>query len=226
LPLTSSSVWREDTVGKAMPVACRHRGRVASFNRPGGNISGSTSIGHTLGPKRVELLREMLPKANTIALLTNPKQPREFERRDVEEKTRAVGWQLKYLAASSVGEFDNVFATLVNERIGALIIANETFFFSQIRTLAALASRHAVPAVGPLRAFADAGGLMSYGASIPEVARQAGIYIGRVLKGVKPADLPVVQPTKFELVINLKAAKALGLEIPTALLVRADEVIK
>ena len=168
----------------------------------------------------------MLPKAITIALLTNPKQPREFERRDVEEKTRAVGWQLKYLAASSVGEFDNVFATLVNERIGALIIANETFFFSQIRTLAALASSHAVPAVGPLRAFADAGGLMSYGASIPEVVRQAGIHIGRVLKGAKPANLPVVQPTKFDLVINLKAAKALGLEIPTALLVRADEVIK
>jgi ABC-type uncharacterized transport system substrate-binding protein len=201
-------------------------GLVASFNRPGGNITGSISIGHTLGPKRVELLREMLPKANTIALLTNPKQPREFERRDVEEKTRAVGWQLKYLAASSVGEFDTAFATLVNERIGALIIANETFFFSEIRTLAALASRHAVPAVGPLRAFAAAGGLMSYGANIPEVVRQAGIYIGRVLKGVKPADLPVVQPTKFELVINLKAAKALGLDVPPTLLARADEVIE
>ena len=201
-------------------------GLVASFNRPGGNITGSTSIGHTLGQKRVDLLREMLPRANTIALLTNPKQPREFERRDVEEKTRAVGWQLKYLAASSVGEFDTVFATLVNERIGALIIANETFFFSEIRTLAALASRYAVPAVGPLRAFADAGGLMSYGASIPEVVRQAGIYLGRVLKGVKPADLPVVQPTKFELVINLKAAKAMGLEVPPMLLARADEVIE
>src|SRR5262245_30891291 len=201
-------------------------GLVTSFNRPGGNITGSISIGHTLGPKRVELLREMLPKANTIALLTNPKQPREFERKDVEEKTRAVGWQLKYLAASSVGEFDTVFATLVSERIGALIIANETFFFSEIRTLAALASRYAVPAVGPLRAFADAGGLMSYGANIPEVVRQAGIYIGRVLKGAKPADLPVVQPTKFELVINHKAAKALRIEVPPTLLARADEVIE
>ena len=201
-------------------------GLVASFNRPGGNVTGVTSIGHTLGPKRVELLRELLPQATTIALLTNPKQPRDFERRDVEEKTRAVGWQLRYLAASSVDEFDAAFAELERQRIGALIIANETFFFSEIRRLASLASRHAVPAIGPLRGFADAGGLMSYGANIPDVARQAGVYTGRVLKGDKPADLPVMQPAKFELVINLKAAKALGLTVPITLQVAATDVVE
>jgi putative ABC transport system substrate-binding protein len=174
----------------------------------------------------VELLRELVPNATVIALLTNPKQPREFERKDVEEKTRAFGWQLRQLTASSVGEFDAAFATLVNERIGALIIANETFFFSQIGRLAALASRHSVPAIGPLRAFADAGGLLSYGASIPEVLRQSGIYTGRVLKGTNPATLPVVQPAKFELVINLKTAKALDLTSPPGLLAIADEVIE
>jgi ABC-type uncharacterized transport system substrate-binding protein len=201
-------------------------GLVASFNRPGGNITGATSIGHTLGPKRVELLRQFVPNAKVIALLTNPKQPREFERRDVEEKTRTFGWQFKQFTASSVGEFDAVCATLVSERIDALIIGNETFFFSEIGRLAALASRHAVPAIGPLRAFADAGGLMSYGANIPDVIRQAGVYTGRVLKGTKPADLPVIQPTKFELVVNLRSAKALGLTVPDTLLVRADEVIE
>jgi putative ABC transport system substrate-binding protein len=201
-------------------------GLVASINRPGGNITGSTTIGHILGPKRVELLREFVPKATTIALLTNPKQPREFERRDVEEKTRAVGWQLRYLAASSIGEFDAVFATLLNEGIGALIIGNESFFFSEIGRLASLSSRHAVPAIGPLRGFADAGGLMSYGANIPEMYRLTGIYAGRILKGEKPAELPIWQPTKFELVINLRAAKALGLAVPPSILVRADEVIE
>jgi putative ABC transport system substrate-binding protein len=201
-------------------------GLVASFNRPGGNITGVTSIGHTLGPKRVELLRELLPQATTTALLTNPKQPRDFERRDVDEKTRAVGWQLKYLAASSVDDFDAVFAELTKERVGSLIIANETFFFSEIRRLASLASRHAIPAIGPLRAFADAGGLMSYGANIPDMSRYQGIYTGRVLRGDKPSDLPVMQPAKFELVINLKAARALGLTVPDTLLARADEVIE
>ena len=201
-------------------------GLVASLNRPGSNITGVTSIGHTLGPKRVELLRELVPKATAIALLTNPKQPREFERREVEAKVRAIGWQLRYLTASSVSEFEAVFARVASDRIGALIIANETFFFSEIRRLATLASTHGVPAIGPLRAFADAGGLMSYGANIPEITRQAGIYTGRVLKGAKPAELPVVQPAKFELVINLQAAKALGLTVPLTLQVAADEVIE
>jgi putative ABC transport system substrate-binding protein len=201
-------------------------GLVASVSRPGANITGVSSIGHTLGPKRVELLRELLPKASAIALLTNPKQPREFERRDVESKVRAVGWELRYVTASSVEEFDQVFAKLAQDRTDGLIIANETFFFSEIGRLAALASKHRVPAVGPLRAFADAGGLISYGANIPDLTRQAGIYAGRVLKGSRPAELPVMQPSRFELVINGKTAKALGLAIPVTLQVAADEVIE
>ena len=201
-------------------------GLVTSLNRPGGNITGSISIGHTLGPKRVELLRELLPRASTIALLTNPKQPREFERRDVESKVRAVGWELRYVTASSVEEFDQVFAKLAQDRTDGLIIANETFFFSQIGRLAALATKHRVPAIGPIRAFADAGGLISYGANIPDVTRHAGIYAGRVLKGSRPAELPVMQPSRFELVINGKTAKALGLAIPVTLQVAADEVIE
>jgi putative ABC transport system substrate-binding protein len=201
-------------------------GLVATLNRPGANITGSISIGHTLGPKRVELLREFLPTASTIALLTNPKQPREFERRDVEGKVRAVGWELRYATASTVEEFDQVFTKLARDRINGLIIANETFFFSEIRRLASLTSKYGVPAIGPLRAFAHGGGLMSYGAHIPDVTRQAGIYAGRVLKGSRPADLPVVQPSKFELVINAKTAKALGLTIPVTLQVAADEMIE
>jgi putative tryptophan/tyrosine transport system substrate-binding protein len=201
-------------------------GLVATLNRPGANITGSISIGHTLGPKRVELLREFLPTASTVALLTNPKQPREFERRDVEGKVHAVGWELRYATASTVEEFDQVFTLLARDRVNGLIIANETFFFSEIRRLASLTSKYGVPAIGPLRAFADAGGLMSYGAHIPDVTRQAGIYAGRVLKGSRPAELPVVQPSKFELVINAKTAKALGLAIPVTLQVAADEMIE
>jgi putative tryptophan/tyrosine transport system substrate-binding protein len=201
-------------------------GLVASLNRPGANTTGSISIGHTLGPKRVELLREVLPLARTIALLTNPSQPREFERRDVENKVQTVGWQLRYLTASSTVDFDEVFKTLVRDRIDGLIIGNETFFFSEIGRLASLASSFGIPAIGPLRAFADAGGLMSYGAPIPEVTRMAGVYTGRVLRGDKPAELPVMQPSKFELVINGKAAKKLNLVIPVTLQVAADEVIE
>jgi putative ABC transport system substrate-binding protein len=201
-------------------------GLVASLNRPGGNMTGASSIGHTLGPKRVELLRELVPNATNLGLLTNPKHPRDFERRDVEATARAVGWQVHYLSASSVAEFDSVFSGLAGEHIGALIIANETFFFSEIRRLAALALRHGVPAIGPLRAFAEGGGLMSYGASIPENVRQAGVYTAMVLKGTKPADLPVMQPTQFELVINLKTAKTLGLTVPDKMIALADQVIE
>jgi putative tryptophan/tyrosine transport system substrate-binding protein len=201
-------------------------GLVASLNRPGANITGFSSIGHTLGPKRVELLREFLPAATVVALLTNPNQPREFERRDVEEKVRTIGWQLRYVQASSIDEFEDVFATLARERIGGLIVANETFFFSESVRLASLASNYRVPAIGPLRAFAEAGGLLSYGTNIPDGIRQAGVYTGKVLKGEKPTDLPVVQPSKFELVINAKSAKALGLAVPLTLQATADEVIE
>jgi putative tryptophan/tyrosine transport system substrate-binding protein len=201
-------------------------GLVDSFNHPGGNITGATSIGHSLGPKRAALLHEFVPNATVIALLTNPNQPREFEQRDVEEKVLAFGWQVKHLTASSVDEFDSVFATLSRERISALMIAGDTFLFSQSGMLASLALRHAIPTIGPFRAFAAAGGLSSYGPNIFDVVRQAGIYTGRILKGEKPADLPVMQPTKFEFVINLNTAKALALEIPPNVLALADEVIE
>jgi putative tryptophan/tyrosine transport system substrate-binding protein len=201
-------------------------GLVNSLNRPGANITGMTSIGHSLGPKRVELIREFIPTANAIALLVNPKHPRESERQEIEDKARTFGWQLRVLGASSTEEFASVFATLVTERIGALVIGDETLFFSESRTLASLAVRHSVPAIGPLRSFADAGGLMSLGTNIPEMDRQAGIYVGRILKGEKPANMPVMQPTRFQLVINLKTAKALSLPVPPTLQVAADEVIE
>ena len=201
-------------------------GLVASLNRPGGNITGATSIGHSLGPKRVEFLRELIPTATTVGFLINPKQAGDIEARDIEQTARAGGWQLRVLPARSGDEIDAVFATIVRDRIDALIVAVDTLFFAESKRLVSLAARHAVPVISPLRAFALAGGLMSFGASVPDVTRQAGVYTGRVLKGEKPADLPVVQPTKFELVINLKTAKALGLTVPQSLLVAADEVIE
>jgi putative ABC transport system substrate-binding protein len=201
-------------------------GLVANLNRPNDNITGVTSIGHSLGPKRVEFLREFVPNANVIAFLTNPNQPREFDRKDIEDKASTFGWRLRILGAKSADEFDAVFATIVSEKIGALIVAGDTLFLSESRKLASLALRHKTPAIGALRAFTQDNGLMSYGASIPGVIRQAGAYSGRVLKGEKPADLPVMQPTKFEFVINLRTAKTLGLDVPTALLLRADEVIE
>ena len=205
------------------PVAA---GLVTSLNRPSDNITGSTSINQSLGPKRVELLREFVPSANAIALLTNPNSPRESERKDIEEKAHAFGWPLRVLTASSPSDFASVFATLVGERIGGLIVTGDTVFLGSSKSLAAFAIRHAVPTVGPLRAFAEAGGLISYGPSIPDVMRQAGVYAGRVIKGTKPADLPVMQPSKFELVINLITAKVLDLTVPPTLLARADEVIE
>jgi putative tryptophan/tyrosine transport system substrate-binding protein len=201
-------------------------GLVASLNRPGGNITGATSIGHSLGPKRVEFLRELIPSATTVGFLINPKQADDIEVRDIEQTARAGGWQLRVLPARSAEEIDAVFATIVRDRIDALIVAVDTLFFAESKRLALLAARDAVPTISPLRAFAVAGGLISFGASAPDVTRQAGVYTGRVLKGEKPADLPVVQPTKFELVINLKTAKALGLTVPQSLLVAADEVIE
>jgi len=201
-------------------------GLVASLNRPGGNITGATSIGHALGPKRVEFIRELVPTATTVGFLINPKQAGDIEARDIEQTARAGGWQLRVLPARSAEEIDAAFATIVRDRIDALIVAVDTLFFAEIKRLVSLAARHAVPTISPLRAFAVAGGLMSFGASVPDVTHQTGVYTGRVLKGEKPADLPVVQPTKFELVINLKTAKALGLTVPPTLVARADEVIE
>jgi putative ABC transport system substrate-binding protein len=204
-------------------------GFVTSLNLPDNNITGATSLALTLAAKRVEVLHELIPGAAKLAILENPTAPAgqlEAERHNVETAARAVGWQLQVVHAKSAAEFDPVFTALARQRVGALIITTDTYFYSQMNQLGSLAARHALPAVGPLRDFPAAGGLMSYSTSIPNTYRQAGVYTGKVLKGIKPADLPFIQPTHFELVINLKAAKALGLDIPPTLLARADEVIE
>jgi putative tryptophan/tyrosine transport system substrate-binding protein len=200
-------------------------GFISSMNRPDNNITGVTSLAVSLAAKRLEFLRELVRTDSKLALLENPTIP-ETERREVETAARAVGWQLQVVRATTVAEFDTAFATLVGERVGALIIGTDTFFYSEMERLASLAAQHALPAIGPLRDFPAAGGLMSYSTSIPDTYRQVGVYTGKVLKGVKPIDLPFIQPTKFELVINLTAAKALGLTVPQTLLVAADEVIE
>ncbi len=207
------------------PVA---EGLVASLNRPGGNMTGATSIAGSLAPKRLELLRSLLGDDDaSLAILINPDNPlAELERADAETAARTLGQRLEVLTARNESEIDTAFASLKQRHIRGLIIAVDTFYFGQMRQMAALASRLAVPAIGPLQEFAAAGGLMTYGPSIQEVNRQAAIYVGKVLKGARPADLPVMQPTKFELVINLKTAKALGLNVPPTLLARADEVIE
>ena len=203
------------------------QGLVASLNRPGGNITGSSSMAVELAAKRLELLREIVPNENQIAFLINPDNPAaEVERRDIEAAGRHLARQIIALGASRRDEFEPTFLKLVRDKIGALIISVDTYFYSQIARLASLASRYAVPTIGPIREFAVAGGLMSYGADIPDVNRRAGTYVGKVLKGAKPADLPVLQPTKFETVINLQAARALGLSVPLTLQVAATEVIE
>jgi putative ABC transport system substrate-binding protein len=202
-------------------------GLVASLSRPGGNLTGVTSLGVELGPKRLELLHELVPAATTIAILVNPaNRSAEIQVRDLQAAARALGLELHILHASTERDIDSAFATLTRLRAGALVIAPEAFFNSRSEQLAALTVRHAVPAIYTYREFAAAGGLMSYGGSITDSYRQAGVYIGRILKGEKPADLPVQQSTKVELIINLKTAKALGLTIPLPLLGRADEVIE
>jgi len=202
-------------------------GLVASLNRPGGNLTGVTSLAGELGPKRLELLHQLVPTATNIAFLVNSNRyVADVLPGDIQAAARILGLELHVLTASTEHDFDTVFATLVGLRAGGLVIAPDSLFGSGYNQLAALALRHVVPAIGQSRGFAVAGGLMSYGASTPDSFRQVGVYTGRILKGEKPADLPVQQSTKFELVINLKTAKALGLTVPPTLLVRADEVIE
>jgi putative ABC transport system substrate-binding protein len=202
-------------------------GLVASLNRPGGNVTGVTNLSIELGPKRLEILRKVVATATSVAFLINPTDAAaETQSRNMLAAARTFGLQLQVLHASNGGDFDTVFATLIRLRTGGLIISNDAFFTTRSVQLAALTVRHAVPAIFHFREFVEAGGLMSYGSSNPDTFRVAGSYTGRILKGEKPADLPVQQSTKVELFINLKTAKALGLTIPETLLATADEVIQ
>ena len=202
-------------------------GLVASLNRPGGNITGVSYLAVVLGLKRLELLREMLPKAAAIGFLMNPGSPNTaFDLPDMEAAARTLGQQLIIANASSDVEIGTAFETLMQQRADALVIQADPFLFSRRTDLAALALRDKIPTIYFERDFAAAGGLLSYGTDFVDANREAGIYAGRILKGAKPADLPVLQPTRFQLVINLKTAKALGLEVPPKLLALADEVIE
>jgi putative ABC transport system substrate-binding protein len=203
-------------------------GIVDGLARPGGNVTGVTQLGVELVPKRLELLHEMVPTATIIALLVNPAnaQQTEEETREARDAARTLGLQLHILPVSTESELDAAFVTLAQLRIGALLISSEAFFLNRSEHLAALTVRYGVPAINPFREFATAGGLMSYATSSPDTWRIAGGYTGRILKGEKPADLPVQQSTKVQLILNLKTAKALGLTVPRTLVGRADEVIE
>jgi putative tryptophan/tyrosine transport system substrate-binding protein len=202
-------------------------GLVASLNRPGGNVTGVSFLTTTLIAKRLDLLHEMTPAAAALGFLLNPTAPTvEAEVREGEAAARSLGVRLVILNASTASEIEAAFATLVAQRIGGLSISADSFFGIQRNQLATLAARHAVPTIYPIREYVNAGGLMSYGADLSDVYRLVGSYTGRILKGEKPADLPVQQSTKVELALNLKVAKALGITIPTSLLIRADEVIE
>src|SRR5216684_2197952 len=201
---------------------------IASLNQPGGNLTGITNLNVEVGPKRLELLRELIPTATIIALLVNPTSPSIAEGflRALQPAARALGLQLHVLNASTDRDFDPVFATMVQLRADALVISPDTFFNTRIERLAMLSLHHAVPAIYQYRPFVAAGGLISYGSDQTEYYRLIGTYTGKILKGEKPAGLPVVQSTKVELIINLKTAKALGINVPLSLLGRADEVIE
>jgi putative ABC transport system substrate-binding protein len=201
-------------------------GLVASLNRPGTNITGVTLFTTLLGAKRLELMHELLPKASVIALLVNPTLQIDAQFADVEEAARSLGEQLVVLKASTDSEIDEAFATLLQRQAGALLVSADPFFLSRRDQIVAASMHHAIPTMYEWRQFAEAGGLMSYGTDLVDAYRQAGLYVAKILNGTKPADLPVLQPTKFEFVINLKTAKSAGLDIPAKLLALADSVIE
>jgi putative tryptophan/tyrosine transport system substrate-binding protein len=202
-------------------------GLVAGLARPGGNVTGISVFGRELHPKRLQLLSEVVPQVEVIALLVNPTNvTSESVVRDTQEAARANGRRLAILTAATESEIDAALVALVQGQAGALIVASDPYFNSRREQIVALAARHAVPAIYDWREYTEAGGLMSYGPSLTDIFRQAGVYAGRVLAGAKPADMPIQQPARFELVINLKTAKTLGLTIPHSTLGRADEVIE
>ena len=203
-------------------------GLVASLSRPGGNFTGATTLTLEVGPKRLELLHEMVPTATIIGVLVNPTSPNlaAAQSRDLQAAARVLGLQVHVLQASTDREFDAAFASMAQLGVQGLVITSDSFFFSRSEQLAALATRYAVPAVFGFRESAAAGGLMSYGGGLVESHRWIGVYTGRILKGDKPTDLPVQQSTRLELIINFKAATAIGLQIPPALITRADDVIE
>jgi ABC-type uncharacterized transport system substrate-binding protein len=205
-------------------------GLVVSLAQPGGNVTGNTFLGPELGPKRLQLLREVIPRVSRVAALRHPGVYGERTMRDMlkelEKAARSIGVELQVVGANSPNDFDNAFAEMGKAHAAALIVLPSPMFYTEHRRLVDLAAKHRLPAIYVFREAVDAGGLMAYGASIPDLFRRAAAYVDKILKGSKPADLPVEQPTKFELVINLKTAKALGLTIPQSLLQRADEVLQ
>jgi len=232
MAVTNTSALAAKSATSAIPIVFSgtdpvERGLVASLARPGGNLTGVSVMTTELLPKRLELLSELVPQARMIALLVNPNNTStEVMIRDVRDAARAKGLQLTSLKAGTEGEIDAPFASLVQMQAGALLVGSDPFFVGRRGQLVELASRHAVPAMYEMRAFAASGGLISYGTSLTGTYRLAGNYVGKILKGAKPADLPVQQPTTFELVVNLKTAKALGLTVPQSILARAEEVIE
>lgn len=202
-------------------------GLVTSLNRPGGNVTGAGLMSTNLVAKRAELLRELMPGAKSIGFLANTNNPSSrFEVGEAETAARVLGLQIRVERAEGERDFARAFASIAQQRTEALLVATDPFFESRRSTLVDLAAQHAIPAIYALREYAVAGGLMTYGGSITDIYRQAGVYVGRILKGEKPADLPVTQPSKFEFVVNMKTAKALRLEVPTSILLRADELIE